>query len=55
LQLKDALFERHSTQHKESLKPVDIDGMNTTKTESSVGLPESYICVILMVLGYPDE
>lgn len=32
-----------------------IGGMNAKKLESLLGVPEGYACVILMVLGYPDE
>ena len=32
-----------------------IGGMNAQKVESLLGVPEGYACVILMVLGYPDE
>ena len=32
-----------------------IGGMNANKVESLLGVPQGYACVILMVLGYPDE
>ncbi|MFC1940216.1 nitroreductase family protein [Chloroflexota bacterium] len=32
-----------------------IGGMNANKVENLVGVPHGYACVILMVLGYPDE
>ena len=32
-----------------------IGGMDAQKAESLLGVPEGYACVILMVLGYPDE
>ena len=32
-----------------------IGGMDAKKAESLLGVPEGYACVILMVLGYPDE
>jgi nitroreductase len=32
-----------------------IGGMNANKVEDLLGVPKGYVCVILMVLGYPDE
>ena len=32
-----------------------IGGMNVKKAESLLGVPQGYACVILMVLGYPNE
>ncbi len=32
-----------------------IGGMDAKKAESLLGVPQGYCCVILMVLGYPDE
>lgn len=32
-----------------------IGGMDAKKVESLLGVPPEYACVILMVLGYPDE
>lgn len=32
-----------------------IGGMDAKKAESILGVPQGYACVILMVLGYPDE
>lgn len=32
-----------------------IGGMNANKVESLLEIPQGYACVILMVLGYPDE
>ncbi len=32
-----------------------IGGMDARKLESLLGVPSGYACVILMVLGYPDE
>ena len=32
-----------------------IGKMNANKVESLLGVPQGYACVILMVLGYPDE
>jgi len=32
-----------------------IGGMNAKKAESLLGVPHGYACVILMVLGYPNE
>jgi len=32
-----------------------LGGMNAKKAESLLGVPEGYACVILMVLGYPEE
>ncbi|MFC1899439.1 nitroreductase family protein [Chloroflexota bacterium] len=32
-----------------------IGGMNSKKLRSLLGVPKEYICVILMVIGYPDE
>jgi nitroreductase len=32
-----------------------IGGMDAKKAESLLGVPSGYACVILMVLGYPDE
>jgi nitroreductase len=32
-----------------------IGGMDAQKVENLLGVPDGYACVILMVLGYPDE
>ena len=32
-----------------------IGGMNAEKVEKLLGIPQGYACVVLMVLGYPDE
>ncbi len=32
-----------------------IGGMDAKKAESLLGVPQGYVCVILMVLGYPNE
>jgi len=32
-----------------------IGGMDAKKAESLLGVPQGFCCVILMVLGYPDE
>ncbi|MBM2824468.1 MAG: nitroreductase [Dehalococcoidales bacterium] len=32
-----------------------IGGMDSKKVETLLGVPSEYTCVILMVLGYPDE
>ncbi len=32
-----------------------IGGMNANEVESLLEIPQGYACVILMVLGYPDE
>ena len=37
------------------LATMFIGGMDAKKAESLLGVPPGYVCVILMVLGYPDE
>jgi nitroreductase len=32
-----------------------IGGMNSNKLEALLEVPQGYVCVILMALGYPDE
>jgi nitroreductase len=37
------------------LGTVFIGAMDAAKAQTLLGIPEGYCCVILMVLGYPDE
>ncbi|MFC1988410.1 nitroreductase family protein [Chloroflexota bacterium] len=37
------------------LGTVFIGGMDAGKAEDIMGIPQGYVCVILMVLGYPGE